>query len=105
MSKISLMDRFLSLSEEEKSKYLPSKKYELYSDIREGNILIKNVPHISYTQPTLKSSFVPPEVEKMIINYLYNNDTEIKNSDILNFDSSIKVIEYSKIIEKEYAAH
>jgi len=106
MQKMSLMNRILAMSEEEKSKYLPDKKYELYSNIQEGDILIKNVPHISYTANTLKSSFVPPEVEKVIANYLHDVDTNISSSYEPKSNDSVNVIiDYSEILERSFATH
>lgn len=95
---MSLLDRVSSLSQEEKMKYMPDKKYEMYFNIQEGNVLIKNVPHISYTAQNYESSFIPSEIEKSIGDYLIELEKHIKSN--MEYE-----IEFSHIVEKEYATH
>lgn len=79
-------------------KYMPDKKYEMYFNIQEGNVLIKNVPHVSYVAQNYESSFIPSEIEKSIGNYLI----ELKKS--MESDMEYEV-EFSHIVQKEYATH
>lgn len=101
MSSKGVMERFLSLSAEEKASYLPETKYEMTSDVHEGDLLIKNVPHISYVAPDLDKSFVPPDVRKIIIDYVKSVRTDVQKISKKN----PKVVDYSEIKSKVYAIH
>ena len=101
MSNNGVMDRFLALTKEEKAKYLPKKKYEMLSDVQEGGLLIKNVPHVSYVAPDLDKSFVPPDVRRVIIDYMRFTSADIRKTK----GKKKSVIEYSDVKDKVYAIH
>lgn len=101
MLKTALVERLLSLSESEKDKYLPKHKFEVLSDVQEGDFLIKNVPHTSYKASNKKSSFVPPEIEKLICDYVKLNEVNLCSSKRGRF----KEVEYEEVVQKMYAHH
>lgn len=101
MSNKGVMDRFLLMSAEEKTKYLPKQKYEMLSDVQEGGILIKNVPHVSYVAPDLDKSFVSPDVRKVIVDYM----RLVRTDGLNNKHRNKRVIEYSDIKNKSYVLH
>lgn len=73
MAHSSLIQRFLSMSEEEKQRYMPKKIFRMTEDLKEDNILIRDVPRTSYTSPDLEYSFIDPKNEKKIATYIKAN--------------------------------
>lgn len=102
MSKMSIMEKLMSLSAEEAVKYQPRHEYIILSDVQECGVTIRNVPRVSFTAPTVEDSFIPPDVEEILTGFLHNLQMDVG---IKQLKKNKPVFDYDEIKERTFVAH